>query len=185
MGFYTLSFATAQVNNVFCDKFLEIIVFHPCFKYMTFTYSPSDAIFQLSSWVKLGAERLDLFVSCADYNLVPTDQETCCLSRLVYSFTNSMFFEGTFKCKRARCRICPFISSIVKISGRNSCKITDPFTCISVNAICYIICSLYKKIFIGETGRRLADRFPEHAHTRCRRKRHRCVQTSCSPFLFF
>ena len=72
--------------------FFAIIVSHPWFKYMTFTYSPLDAIFQWSSWVKLGAERLDLFASCADYKLVPTDQETCCLSRLV-SFISSIVYR--------------------------------------------------------------------------------------------
>ena len=36
------------------------------------------------------------------------------------------------------------------------------FTCIFVNVIYCITCSLCKKIYIGKTGRRLADRFREH-----------------------
>ena len=43
-----------------------------------------------------------------------------------------------------------------------SAKITDHFTCISANVIYCITCTLCKKIYIGETGRRLADRFREH-----------------------
>ena len=39
---------------------------------------------------------------------------------------------------------------------------SDHFTCISSNAIYCIACTLCKKIYIGETGRRLADRFREH-----------------------
>ena len=49
------------------------------------------------------------------------------------------------------------------ISGPNrSAKITDHFACISVNVIYCITCTLCKKIYIGKTGRRLADRFREH-----------------------
>ena len=70
---------------------------------------------------------------------------------------------GTFKCTRTRCKTCPFISNTVKISGPNrSAKIPDQFTCISANVIYCITCTLCKKIYIGETGRRLADRFREH-----------------------
>ena len=54
------------------------------------------------------------------------------------------------------------ISNIVKISGPNrSAKITDHFTFISINVIYCVSCTLCK-IYIGETGRKLADRFREH-----------------------
>ena len=70
---------------------------------------------------------------------------------------------GTFTCKRTRCKTCPFLSNTVKISGPNrSVKITDHFTCNTTNVICSITCTLCKKIYIGETGRRLADRFRQH-----------------------
>jgi len=58
---------------------------------------------------------------------------------------------GTFKCARARCKICPFIR-----------KITDHFTCTSADVIRCITCTLCKKLYIGETRRRLSDRFREH-----------------------
>ena len=58
---------------------------------------------------------------------------------------------------------CPFISNTVKTSGPNRCvKVTDHFTCLSTNVIYCITCTLCNKIYIGETGRRLADRFREH-----------------------
>ena len=70
---------------------------------------------------------------------------------------------GTFKCTRTRWKTCHFISNMVKISGPNrSVIITDHFTCISANVIYCITCTLCKKTYIGETGRRLADRFREH-----------------------
>ena len=82
------------------------------------------------------------------------------LVRSAFKFNNQ---PGTFTCKRTRCTTCSFISNTVKISGHNrSDKVTDHFTCISTNVIYCIICTLCTKIYIGETGRRLADRFREH-----------------------
>ena len=71
--------------------------------------------------------------------------------------------RGTFICKRTRCKTCPFLSNTAKFSGPNrSVKVTDHFTCITTNVIYCITCTICKKIYIGETGRRLADRFREH-----------------------
>ena len=82
------------------------------------------------------------------------------LVRSAFKFNNK---PGTFTCKRTRCKTCPFISNTVNISGPNRfVKVTDHFTCISSNVIYCITCTLCKKIYIGETGRRLADRFREH-----------------------
>ena len=82
------------------------------------------------------------------------------LLRSAFKFNNQ---PGTFTCKRTRCKTCPFISNTVKISRPNrSVKVTDHFTYISTNVIYCITCTLCKKIYIGETGRRLADRFREH-----------------------
>ena len=62
-----------------------------------------------------------------------------------------------------RCKTCPFVQNADKISGpKRSVKITDRFTCISANVIYCITCTLCKKLYIGETGRRLGDRFREH-----------------------
>ena len=70
---------------------------------------------------------------------------------------------GTFKCARPRWRTCPFICNVEKLSGpKRSIKITDHFTCTSTSVIYCITCTLCKKLYIGETGRRLGDRFREH-----------------------
>ena len=56
-----------------------------------------------------------------------------------------------------------FPSNVEKLSGpKRSIKITDHFTCTSTNVIYCITCTLCKKLYIGETGRRLGDRFREH-----------------------
>ena len=63
---------------------------------------------------------------------------------------------GTFKCAHARCKTCPFICNVEKLSGpKRSIKITDHFTCTSTNVIYCITCTLCKKLYFGETGRRL------------------------------
>ena len=56
-----------------------------------------------------------------------------------------------------------FRKIIEKISGpKRSIKITDHFTCTSANVIYCITCTYCNKLYIGETGRRLGDRFREH-----------------------
>ena len=82
---------------------------------------------------------------------------------LVRSVLKSDDQSGTFKCARKRCNTFPFIHNADKITGpKRSIKITDRFTCTSANVIYCITCTLCKKIYIGETGRRLGDRFREH-----------------------
>ena len=71
--------------------------------------------------------------------------------------------SGTFKCARSRCKTCPFIHNVEKISGpKRSIKITDHFTCTSVNVIYCITFTFCNELYIGETGRRLGDRFREY-----------------------
>ena len=69
----------------------------------------------------------------------------------------------SFKYARSRCKTCPFIHNVEKISGpKRSIKITDHFTCTSANVIYCITCTYCNKLYIGETGRRLGDQFREH-----------------------
>ena len=60
---------------------------------------------------------------------------------------------GTFKCARARCKTCPFVYNVEKLSGpKRSIKITDHFTCTSASVIYCITCTLCKKLYTGETA---------------------------------
>ena len=80
---------------------------------------------------------------------------------LVNSTLESSHHSGTLKCARVRCRTCPFISNANKISGpKRAVTITDYFTCVSASLTYRITSALCKTIYIGETGRRLGDRFP-------------------------
>ena len=72
---------------------------------------------------------------------------------------------GTFSCKRRRCNTCKFVTncSAIHIEGpKGSFNVTEPFTCISKNIVHSIICKQCNIIYIGETGRLLADRITEH-----------------------
>ena len=68
---------------------------------------------------------------------------------------------GTFKCARSRCEtsVLSFITLGSCWDPRDLIKITDHFACTSANVITYTYC---QKLYIGETGRRLGDRFREH-----------------------
>ena len=69
---------------------------------------------------------------------------------------------NTFQCARARYKTCPFILNTYRISGPKRSKITDRFSFTSANVIYCITCAFCKKLYIGETGRRLGERFREH-----------------------
>ena len=80
-----------------------------------------------------------------------------------HSSTLTIEQPGTFKCARSQCKTCPFVQNADKISGpKRSVKITDRFMCTSANVIYCITCTLCKKLYISETGRRLGDRLREH-----------------------
>ena len=73
---------------------------------------------------------------------------------------------GTFSCSRARYHTCSFLNSATSISGpKSNFVIRHNFTCTSSNIIYCISCSKCCKLYIGETGRRLSDKFAEHLHS--------------------
>ena len=81
-------------------------------------------------------------------------------STIKQPFTGS---AGTFSCGRSRCNTCPFLNPTTLISGPQSDHtIRHRFSCISSNVIYCITCDKCPKVYIGENGRRLSDRFAEH-----------------------
>ena len=69
---------------------------------------------------------------------------------------------GSFSCSRARCYTCSFLNSATSVSGpQSNFAIGRNFTCTSSIISC-ISCSKCCKLYIGETGRRLSDKFSEH-----------------------
>ena len=73
--------------------------------------------------------------------------------------------SGTFSCKRRRRNTCKFVTNCSAIHMKGpigSFNVTEPFTFISKNIVYGIICRRCNIIYIGKTGRRLADRITEH-----------------------
>ena len=82
---------------------------------------------------------------------------------LVRSSLPSNLEPGTFNCSRKVCNTCPFINSKTHIRGPNgSYQVNDHFDCTTSNIIYCITCTLCNKLYIGESGRKLGDRFREH-----------------------
>lgn len=70
---------------------------------------------------------------------------------------------GTFACKRSRCKTCPYVLHIPTITGpKSSFKINHSHSCTTMNVVYCIVCVKCSMLYIGETKRRLADRFREH-----------------------
>ena len=71
--------------------------------------------------------------------------------------------RGTFPCGRSWCNTCTHtnVSAFVDSHG-GRITINNKFTCTRNNVVYVIKCRACNKLYIGETGRRLGDRFREH-----------------------
>ena len=70
---------------------------------------------------------------------------------------------GTFSCSRARCYTCLFLNSATSISrAKSNFVILHNFTFTSSNIIYCISSIKCCKLYIGERGRCLSNRFAEH-----------------------
>ena len=77
--------------------------------------------------------------------------------------TASVEDRGTFPCGRSRCNTCAHTNASPTISTPGGhITINSKYTCTSDNAVYLIKCRTCNKVYIGETGRRLGDRFREH-----------------------
>ncbi|XP_078350640.1 uncharacterized protein LOC144635403 [Oculina patagonica] len=82
---------------------------------------------------------------------------------LVHSpgYTHSV--AGTYPCRRPRCLTCKYTTPQTNVQGPKSVyTIRDRFTCQSENVVYCIVCRRCSVLYIGETGRRLRERFSEH-----------------------
>lgn len=77
--------------------------------------------------------------------------------------TENTEIPGTFTCQRNRCYTCFHTNNAQTItSSGGSFKIKKHFTCISTNVIYALRCAKCGDLYIGETERKLGDRFREH-----------------------
>ena len=77
--------------------------------------------------------------------------------------TASVEDRGTFTCGRSRCNTCAHNNASPTINTPGGhITINSKYTCRSYNVVYLIKCRTCNKVYIGETGRRLGDRFREH-----------------------
>ncbi len=70
---------------------------------------------------------------------------------------------GTFACNRPRCRTCDFTGrTATVISADEGVRLKGRFDRTAAGVVYVIACQRCHKMYIGETGRRLSDRFGEH-----------------------
>jgi hypothetical protein len=85
---------------------------------------------------------------------------------LVKSTLKRQGLAGTERCRRSRCASYTHVTRIENIIGdigpKSTYHIKYHFTCTSSKLVYAIICKRCDKLYIGETGRRLADRFRQH-----------------------
>eukprot|EP00061_Rhincodon_typus_P005000 g23929.t1 len=80
---------------------------------------------------------------------------------------------GTFPCNRRKCYICPYTSSLTPLPGpKTTFHIKQIFTCTFVNVVYCICCFRCGLLYIGETKRRLGNRFVEHLLSVCDKRQH-------------
>ncbi|KAL9976615.1 hypothetical protein ACROYT_G013937 [Oculina patagonica] len=71
--------------------------------------------------------------------------------------------HGTFPCHRPRCRTCAHANPASQINTPGGpLTIRQRFSCTTSNIVYIITCRACTMSYIGETGRRLGDRFCEH-----------------------
>ena len=71
---------------------------------------------------------------------------------------------GTLPCNRTVCRTCPHVNSSSTITTpKRHVNITEHFSCITEHMVYCLSCTKCPStVYVGETRRRLADRFWEH-----------------------
>ncbi len=70
---------------------------------------------------------------------------------------------GTFPCGRSRCKTCNHIlNTDTEVGPSGSVDIQKSFQCTPKGIIYHVTCLRCGDLYIGETGRMLADRFREH-----------------------
>ena len=116
-----------------------------------------------------------------NFNILSTDPETCGIfpepplvsyrrnrnlrDILVHSTDGptTPSAAGSIPCRRPLCQTCQYITSQTVLHGPKSAHtIRDCFNCQSENVVYCITCRRCTSMYIGETGRRIRERFSEH-----------------------
>ena len=89
---------------------------------------------------------------------------------------------GTFPCHRPRCKTCAHTNPSSRINTPGGpLTIRKRFSCTTKNLVYIITCRACTLSYIGETGRRLGDRFCEHLRSVRRQEDLPVANHFCSP----
>jgi len=73
--------------------------------------------------------------------------------------------RGLIRCQQVSCNTCPYLNTSTTVTSSNSATVvplTAKLTCTTTNVIYCISCKQCCAQYVGQTGRRLKDRFAEH-----------------------
>ena len=102
----------------------------------------------------------DLFTS---QPLIAYRRDTNIKDLLVHARVKDTGDKGTKPCGRSRCFTCRHVSKEDMVVGpRGSFSPRSSFTCETKGLVYCIICKKCGELYVGESGRRLGDRFREH-----------------------
>ena len=147
---------TSQHRTTNSDRVKLILTFHPHSSLV------KNVLFRHLSILKSDPETRSVF---PNYPLVAYRRDRSLKDMLVHSRlkSNIQTHFGTVQCGRRRCNTCAYVIQTRTVSfPLATFVIDDGFTCESRNLIYAIICKRCNKAYIGETGKRLSDRFAQH-----------------------
>ena len=149
-----LSPARLNVNNV--DRVPLVLTYHP------FNTVTRKILLENFNILSTDPETRGIF---PEPPLVSYRRDKNLRDFLVHSTSGSQrpLDAGSFPCRRPRCQTCQYITSQTVLHGpKRSHTIQNRFTCQSENVVYCITCRRCTTMYIGETGRRLRERFGEH-----------------------
>jgi hypothetical protein len=97
--------------------------------------------------------------------LVSSSMINSIMERPLFSLNNISNEIGVYKCNNIRCKACNYIktgNTFQSSHNKRTFKIKHFLTCKSCNIIYLINCTKCGKQYVGQTGRRLADRINDH-----------------------
>ena len=101
---------------------------------------------------------------------------------LTFGPQQSPNLTGTFPCNRPRCKTCAHTNASPQINTPGGpLTIRQRFSCTTSNLVYLITCRACTLVYIGETGRRLGDRFCEHLRSVKKKTDLPVAKHFCSP----
>ena len=138
---------------------VDVVVYQPTIP-LVLTYHPTNTLVKS--------------ILTRNLHLLPNDQDTTAIFqplRILSAYRRDSNLRDSLSLHdttvvdddRSRCNTCTYTNVSAFVDSPGGCiTIGDKFTCTSNNVVYVIKCRACNKLYIGETCRRLGDRFREH-----------------------